>query len=70
MGVSSTDRISAQSRCRLSKEWAEDSGGAIHPAKTQWLDINATYSPPPGVHGGTGQYLYVIERVDVSFLDP
>jgi hypothetical protein len=46
---------SSESRCRLAKEWAEEWGGAIHPAKTQWLDINATNSPPPGVHGGTGQ---------------
>lgn len=44
---------SSESRCRLTKEWVEEWGGAIHPAKTQWLDINvATSSPTPGVQEG------------------
>ena len=59
------DVASSEARCRLTKEWVEEWGGAIHPTKTQWLDINATSSTGPGVcsgpaHGGAIDYLGVV----------
>ena len=44
---------SSEARCRLTKEWVEEWGGAIHPRKTQWLEVNAaTSSPAPAVQEG------------------
>ena len=38
----------SEDRLRLTKAWVEEWGGEIHPAKTQWLDVNNSGYPGPG----------------------
>ena len=33
---------SSESRRRLTREWVEEWGGAIHPTKTQWIDVTTS----------------------------